>query len=280
MTAQLPRLDPYLASIGEPLEDVSRVVAAQPFRSTGPSLDRASLAALTTATPEPTGTEADPALVDAGLLAPDGTPTAHGRLVAGALTQPDGHLRVEASDAGRPRAFDAYLVGGLAVVLSGPSPAGAESATADDDASAAHPDESGQSDDGMRLDLVDAAHVPGMIAAWVGLGPAWSLATSPEAIPERVVLARADDADAPPPADADPHLLRAWQQPWCLWTFQGTGLTHGRVMVNAGASGHFALTRSADGGTLFRAVPSAVVWTDLVHLVAEVAAARGAVAAR
>ncbi|MDT0164110.1 hypothetical protein Q9R32_00900 [Actinotalea sp. AC32] len=274
MSAQLPRLDPYLASIGEPLEDVSRVAASQPFRSTGPVVDRSSIAALTTATREPTGTEADPALVDAGLLAADGTPTAHGRLVAGALTQPDGHLRVEASHAGRPRALDAYLSGGLAVVLSGPSPVGGGSATGDDDASAP-----AEVDDAMHLDLVDAAHVPGMIASWVGLGPAWSLATSPEAIPERLVLARADDADAPPPADADPHLLRAWQQPWCLWTVQGTGLTHGRVMVNAGASGHFALTRSSDGGTLFRAVPSAVVWTDLVHLVAEVAA-RGAVAAR
>ena len=32
----LPRLDPYLERIGEPLEDLSRIAASQPYESLGP----------------------------------------------------------------------------------------------------------------------------------------------------------------------------------------------------------------------------------------------------
>ena len=49
----LPRLDPYLVSIGEELEDLSRIGAAQPYRHDGPALPREDLEVLVRARRRP-----------------------------------------------------------------------------------------------------------------------------------------------------------------------------------------------------------------------------------
>lgn len=257
----LPALDPYLDSIGEPLEDLGRVGPSQPFQSAGPAVDRADLEALVRlGRSDLDPAAAPPALRSAELVDDEGVLTDGGRAVFSALSAPLGHLRVESARGSTPLVLDVYLRSGWALVLATRSPASLPAAPKGDAIVAAATQ--------LRLDYVDAAQVPVTVASWVGLAPAWSLGTSPEDLPERDILARVDDPRALPPAGADAHLRHAWEQPWFLWTLQAVHLTHGRVMVNAGRAGHFALTQGTGDLVGFRPVPSAAVWLDLVTLVA------------
>lgn len=267
MTPQ-PALDPYLTSIGEPVEDLSRIMASQPFRSVGPSLDRADLEALVAAgRPALLRRSTPPALVEADLMDGRGRLTDSGRSVHAMLTAADGRLRVESVRGSTPLVLDVYVRQGWALTVSTRSPAAiAEPPRGQDIVTTATR---------IGLDHVDAARVPMDVAAWVGLAPAWSLATEPVDVPEALLRRRVDDPTTPPAPDADAHLRYVWQQPWFLWTLQASGSTSGRIMVNAGRAGHFALT-TPDGGPAaaeaglvgFRAMPSAAVWRDLVHLAA------------
>ena len=279
MTPQLPALDPYLSSVGEPLEDLSRIAASQPFRSAGPSLDRADVEALVTLDRTLRLRRTAPAgLVAAGLVDERGRLTDDGRTVTAALTSPTGRLRVESARGSTPLVLDVYLRSGWALVLSTASPAALTAPPRGEDIVTTAT--------GLGLDYVDVAQVPTMIASWVGLAPAWSLATSPQDLPESLVRRRVDDPGTPPPASADANLRHAWEQPWFLWTLQAASSPTGRVLVNAGRAGHFALTQptgapGADAGAGsgtddertvgFRAAPSASLWRDLVRLVAEAA---------
>jgi hypothetical protein len=253
----LPRLDPYLESIGEPLEDLSRIAASQPYESLGPSLPRAALQSLAGSGRKII--EGLTELVDAGLATDDGKLTEQGRLVKQILTEPSAQVRVESSRGRAPLTFEAYVLSGQAVIVASASPAALVEEPHGDDILAA----SGL----VRVDFVDVSYVPIALAAWVGLAPAWSLGTSPELIDEKLLVHRMDDHAVPPPAGADENLKYVWSQPWFLWTLTGTGLAHGLVMVNAAAAGHFALTQGDGAKANFSAYPSMFLWQRLVSLV-------------
>lgn len=261
----LPRTDAYLESIGEHVEDVSRIAATQPFRTHGPALTRDALAFLATesARARRGATARDPSLVEsltaAEMTTDEGQLTEAGMTVAGLLTEPRARLRMESGRGSTPLTFDAYIDSGRALVVANPSPAGFEEAP--------HGDAILTAATTVHLDLCDVTHVPLAMAGWVGLAPAWSLATTPELLGEELILRRADDPAVPPPDDADANLRYMWSQPWFLWTLQASGVDHGRVMVNAGRAGHFALMQGEDERVRFGAMPSYDVWFDLVAMV-------------
>jgi hypothetical protein len=225
----LPRTDAYLQSIGEHVEDVSRIAATRPFRTHGPAVTRDALA----------------------FLAADSRRDRH--------RHPRARLRTESGRGSTPLTFDAYIDAGRALVVANPSPAGFEEAPHGDDILTAATT--------VHLDLCDVTHVPLAMAGWVGLAPAWSLDTTPELIAEELILRRADDPAVAPPEDADNNLRYMWSQPWFLWTLQASGVDHGRVMVNAGRAGHFALTQGGGERVRFGAMMSYSVWLDLVAMV-------------
>lgn len=262
-----PRTDAYLQSIGEHVEDVSRIAATQPFRTHGPAVTRDALAFLAA------GSRRDrrklrarePDLVEtltaAEMTTADGQLTEAGRTVAGLLTHrhPRARLRMESGRGSTPLTFDAYIDAGRALIVANPSPAGFEEAPHGDDILTAATT--------VHLDLCDVTHVPLAMAGWVGLAPAWSLATTPELLAEELILRRADDPAVAPPEDADNNLRYMWSQPWFLWTLQASGVDYGRVMVNAGRAGHFALTQGEGERVRFGAMMSYNLWFDLVAMV-------------
>ena len=259
-SAVLPRLDPYLVAIGEPLEDLTRVSSAQPFRSGGPMLPRDDLALLVRAagrrlrkvTPSA-------ALVQAELMDVSGAVTEQGRAVVQLLTKPAARLRVESGRGHTPLTVEAYMRGGVALLVAtaSPAPLNEEPAPSDLVRLAAT----------VGLDLVDATSVPRLLASWVGLGPAWRLATSPDRLDRDVVLARVDDPHTAPPPEADAHLRHTWGQPWFLWTVQSSAIPARRAWINTGGTGHFLLTDAGDGRATFESAFSQDVWADLLRLV-------------
>lgn len=263
MSARLPALDPYLASIGEEVEDLSRVAAAQPFRSAGPVVDRAALETFASARKRVKGA-VPPALVAAELVDDDGVLTEPGRTVHAFLHDPKGRVRVESGRGHAPLSLDVYLARGRALVVATAAPGSF--------AQAPRGDAIVEVGTTVTLDLVDATAVPAMIAAWVGLQPAWSLRTSPVDLPEALLMHRVDDPRAPLPEGADGNLRHVWAQPWFLWTLRSSGAATGLVMVNAGRSGHYALTTPSagapEGSAGFHPVPATHVWTLLAETLA------------
>jgi hypothetical protein len=168
-------------------------------------------------------------------------------------------VRIDSGRGSTPLTFDAYVNAGRALVVANRSPAGPEEAPRGDDILTAATT--------VHLDLCDVTLVPLAMAGWVGLAPAWSLATTPELIEEELILRRADDPTVAPPEDADAHLRYMWSQPWFPWTLQASGVDTGRVMVNAGRAGHFALMQGDGERVRFGAMLSYDVWFDLVAMV-------------
>jgi hypothetical protein len=179
----LPRLDPYLESIGEPVEDLSRIAASQPYESLGPLLPRQALRILAGS-----GRKVSlglKELLEAGLVSENGKLTEQGKLVKQILTKPRAQLRIESSRGRAPLTFEAYVASGQAVLLASASPA----SLTDDP----HGDDITTASALVRLDFVPAGYVPIAMAAWTGIAPAWSLATSPELIDQELLTHRADN---------------------------------------------------------------------------------------
>ncbi|MBO3085132.1 hypothetical protein [Cellulomonas fengjieae] len=254
----LPRLDPYLLSIGEELEDLSRIGARQPYRPSGPSLPREDLEVLArAATARLRKVTATPTLTEAGLM--EGTElTSDGRMVAGLLTQAEARMRVESGRGRAPLTLDVYLGGGLGLAVATASPASIEDTP--------HGEAILEAAGSVALDLVDSSGIPALVASWVGLAPAWSLATAPETILEETVLTRVDEPETPPPPGADAHLQYVWSQPWFLWTLRSSGSPDGLAVVHAGAAGHFLLMSADEPGHVgFQCIPAAQLWAHLVE---------------
>ncbi|WP_405055894.1 hypothetical protein OG474_24500 [Kribbella sp. NBC_01505] len=253
----LPRLDPYMQGIGEEVEDLSRISASQPYESLGPVLPRQALNILVERSRKVTIGLKE--LLEAGLATDKGKLTEQGQLVKTILTKPAAQIRIESSRGRATLTFEAYIANGQAVLLASASPASLPEVPHGEDILTASAF--------VRLDFVPAGYVPIAIASWVGIAPAWSLATNPEQIEQDLLIQRADDDAIPPPADADAHLKYVWSQPWFLWTLAGSNLNSGLVMISAGRAGHFALARGEGTKARFMSYPSMLLWRKLVALV-------------
>jgi hypothetical protein len=266
-----PRRDPFLTTLGEDVEDLSRVATAQAWASAGPTLSRKGFDLLRRSAAGDLrvrdlgagGVGQLDRLVAAGLLDARGRLTASGLGVAGTLAQPEGQVHVEAAVGRIPLSFQAFLRGDHAVVVATASPQPWSGSDPDAEQVVVLADT-------LTVDDVPLGYLPGALARWVGLGPAWSLATEPELLPESLVTARLEDPDVAAPVDADPLLREVWRQPWSLWALRTTASQHGLVVVQAGDRGCFAMASTAEPGVVaFRAMASYDVWLRLLQLVAE-----------
>jgi len=254
-----PRRDPWFAARGEDLEDLSLVAAAQPSPASGLRLSRAAFDHLVGARRR-VAPEFRDELVAAGLLRPGGRPSEDGARLVALARERTGHLRLESARGAAPLALDVSLHGADALVVTtaapGDLPAEPRGAQLRDAAAA------------VTVDVVDASLLPVVLADFAGLGPAWSAGGAVE-LPQDLLARRAADPRTPPPAAGDAALLRAWAQPWFLWTLHADGLDADRLLLSAGAAGTYVARPQGEGPaavTRLQPVPSALLFEDLVRI--------------
>lgn len=237
--AQEPRTDDFWSGQGETLEDLSRLQQAQPWAPDGLTLSRAAFAAFAEAGrglrggPRVKDRAAVEELQQVGLVDASGRLTEDGRTTHAALAGADRRIRVESAAAGVPGTFEAARHGDTALVWATDPPArwAGEPARGRDALASATTG---------TLQWIPLMHLPEEIAAWLQVGPAWPMATSPQRLPRDVVTARAEDDGIPPPRDADEHLRAVWSEPWFTWVLT-TDTGHAAAGVHAGRHGHFRL---------------------------------------
>jgi hypothetical protein len=268
-----PRRDPFLAELGEDLEDLSGFAGQDPWTPVGPEVGRAGLDLLVRAANgrlasrglDEQEQQALARMTEVDLLDRKGRLTDDGNHVVEVMRRAGHHLRVEATCGMAPFTLDAYSAGDRTVVLATVSPVGwaGQPAAGTDIAAMAQR---------VWVETMPTATLPLELARWLGLRPAWSLATSPETLPMATLTAKVDDPSTPVPDRADVRLRRAWEQPWFLWSVRVTGgdgaaEPSGAAGVNAGEAGFFSLTRTEhEESALLQAWPSEAVWGRLLAL--------------
>ncbi|MGF9662698.1 hypothetical protein AAIH25_12590 [Arthrobacter crystallopoietes] len=256
-----PRTEAFAsAHTGEQLEQLSGIAAKQPYASRGPWLTAGSLQLLQAAAESGklgrfgiAGKAAELApLVSAGLLTDKGKLTGQGRLVTSPWQDSVASLRITAQYRGRASVFQAWLGPEGCLVLAGPS---------SDQFLAGHPQA------GHQLDFLALDHLYPAIAAWIGIAPAWSLASEPLSIDLQTVNRRFGDETVPVPEGADPVLVNMWRQPWFVWQLlvePGSGRPE--TFINAGESGHYHLAVAEDRAEL-NVRPSGALYRDLARAI-------------
>ncbi|WP_250445115.1 hypothetical protein [Actinotalea sp. C106] len=244
-------LDAYLLGVDEPVEDLVEILPEQPFAPSGVQvpvelLDQLSPMLRLRRTP--------PALVEAGLAQRHGGLTPIGQHLSRLHRDPDHRLRVDATAPdGQTGHLEASFREGYAAVLATPSPL------------APAPGQQRYDVDPF-IDVVDAAQVPGVLAAWIGLRPAWSLATEPATFPRRYLDARLRSPSAPPPPEADAHLRHVWDQTWTPWTLRVTAGPTVREMLRTTRTGMVEVRPAETPGDIhLGAAHSSMVWGELIR---------------
>lgn len=269
-----PRRDPFLAELGEDLEDLSGFAGQDPWTPVGPEIGRPGLDLLVRAASDQLDTrrldeperQALARMTGVELLDERGRLTEDGRYVVEVMRRAEHHVRVEATCGMAPFTFDAYSAGDRTVVLAGVSPvgwAGSRAPGADIAAMAQR----------VWVETMPTSALPLELARWLGLRPAWSVAVSPEALPLATLTARVDDPETPVPDGADVRLQRAWREPWFMWSIRtAAGSTAaseppGTVGINAGDAGFFVLTAAEDEeSATLQPWPSEAIWGRLLTL--------------
>lgn len=265
-----PRLDEYLRTAGERVEDLSRIAADQPYRAAGPTLSRRGLELWAEAGRRPvrtrrmTATESEQwqNLCDGELASTDGTLTPHGRDLLDHLQRHSQQVRIEATNGHEAFSFVAHGEGARFVTLATVAPHHAShQLTPREVADTAHT---------LTLGVTHRSMLPVVLASWLGLGPAWSLRTAPEELDTTLVEARIADPRTAPPVDSDANLREVWGQPWFAWTLTTTPAHRGMAMIHTGPRGQLSLTAApAPGRTRIASVPTQLVWLELVRAVTQ-----------
>lgn len=258
-----PRIDSYWLPHGETLEDLGRWEHEQRWAPEGQQLSRAAFDALTGAGRSLLGglrvkdRSAADELRRIGLVDGSGRLTEDGQDCYAALAGADRSVRVTSALTGAPGTFEAAVLGETAVVwathplsqwIGGP----ARGRDVSDQATG-------------TLQRIPLMHLPENLAAWLQVGPAWPLATSPRRLPRELVTARAAGDRVPPPPDADAHLRSVWEEPWSTWVLR-TDAGHAVTGLRAGRHGHFYLAQpeDEDGVVDLQAFPSEPLFAALV----------------
>lgn len=262
--AEPPRDEFLSVRSGLDAESLDRVSGAQPYRPVGPVLsDDTFRFAIHHAGRERIGQmdmlaapRAGAELVAAGLMEPDGELSESFRLLALPLSRARQSLRIEGAHLQAATQFDAWLGGGGVTVASRGSYAqwvqGNEATTVPDGF--------------VCVDVIREESLPLAMAAWAGVGPAWTVMSTIDRIPIDLFERRlAQGPVVNPPDGADEPMLRMWKQPWFAWRVTMPGLERELSWLNAGAAGQYHLGRGQDGSMLMLAEPSGSVWTTLVR---------------
>ncbi|WP_102158204.1 hypothetical protein [Zhihengliuella halotolerans] len=117
-------------------------------------------------------------------------------------------------------------------------------------------------------ELMGLTTVPGAVAQWVGLSPAWTQGTEVTMNATDFYGAlRAGGLPSSAGGGCPPGFEAYWDQPWVEWTVGVAEMERSVRFVNAGSAGHFAV-EDLDDGMRVRLVPapSFSVWQELVAL--------------
>lgn len=123
--------------------------------------------------------------------------------------------------------------------------------------------ESGAGGSMVQLDVAGVEDTASTMAAWAGLGPAWTVAAPASRVPRQHFERRILDQRTPPPAGADPQLRRMWGEPWFVWVATVGSGRFRRGFVNAGPAGHYLFGLNNDGGMQLAPQSSSLVWHTL-----------------
>ncbi|MFC0249904.1 hypothetical protein ACFFIO_15460 [Citricoccus parietis] len=262
--AEPPR-DGFLAArSGLDAESLDRVSGAQPYRPVGPVLsDDTFRFAIHHAGRERIGKmdllaapRAGAELVAAGLMEPDGELREGFRLMVLPLSLARQSIRIEGVHLQASTQFDAWLGGGGVTVASRAS-----------HAQWVQGDETTAIPDGfVCVDVIREESLPLAMAAWAGVGPAWTVMSTIDRIPMDLFERRLEQGrGVPPPDGADEPMLRMWEQPWFAWRVIMPGLERELSWLNAGSAGQYHIGQGHDGSMRLLAEPSGSVWTTLVR---------------
>ncbi len=260
-----PRRDEFLARrSGLDVESLDRVSTQQPYAPVGPVLsDGAFRFCLQHAGRERIGRmdllaspQAAAELVGVGLMEPDGDLAPAFRILGLPLAGAREVARIEGEYLGQPSQLDAWLGGGGVSIASRASHA----QLVHGDSEHAVPPGS------VRVDVVREASLPLAIAAWAGLGPAWSVMSTVDSVPVRLFDERLRRGpEVPAPEGADEPMRRMWAEPWFLWRLVIPGLDRDLAWLNAGAAGQYRVGRLEDGSMRMMVEPAGYVWDTLVR---------------
>lgn len=244
-----PALDLSAGSLlGDDVERLDGLGARQPYQSQGPWLDPAAVTLLDTAAEagkvgrlQLNGMESGLAILDkAGLMDPKGRLTAAGLTMTAPLADPLGSLTVSAGYLDRGSSLQVALGQQDALLLAGPS-----------HAELMGPDP-GRHRDRLQLDLVSLNDLYPAVAAWLGIGPAWTVPVAALEVPVEALNRRMVDPSEPAPV-TDPAWLRMWAEPWFLWhvsdgaeSGDGTGWGY----IGAGRAGQHRLVVDGESASL------------------------------
>ncbi|GHD04237.1 hypothetical protein GCM10008096_11320 [Zhihengliuella salsuginis] len=259
-----PRHDPWLTELaGHPVEDLSKLPAVQAFSSEGPLLDAATVEFLLQQHKRHRLGRFDllshqpmvDRLVEAELMEQDGRFGKSLEFMFGALREPDFTVAVDGRHEGVGTSLRVYAGAGRALVLAG--------AAASELVHGTGPGER-VPEGSARFDVVGIEALPALIAAWAGVGPAWSVAGNVTRLAAGDFLLGCDGT-LQPPGDADAASRRLIEQPWFAWNMSIEGTGFERSWLNAGAAGQYAVGALDDGGTEMSPVPSVQVWDVLMQ---------------
>ncbi|MBM6620311.1 hypothetical protein JTF08_01680 [Micrococcaceae bacterium RIT802] len=256
-----PPIDGYLKETsGIRAEDLGRIPLLQPYRPVGPMLtDDAFRLVLEHAGQQQmmkarmlsaAGECAE--LVAAGLMEPDGTFTPAFAIISVPLREVRRRFVVEGRYGTQTTQLDAWAGGGGVLVATRASHAQLVWGN----------EEHAVPPGSVRLEIVREGSLTGVVAAWAGLGPAWSVLGRVDQVAPGAFEARLEGAGGPP-EDADRPLRRMWEQPWFAWRFSMPGLDMERSWLNAGTAGHFAIGHTSAETMMVQATPSAHVWKTM-----------------
>jgi len=258
-----PRLEPFAARYtGEPLEELSGLAASQDYHSDGPWLSTAAQDLLLMLGKGGRlgrfgfGSAQDglAELVAAGLATGKGRLQGQGRLVTSPLENTLGTLQLTAGLGGVRTAFYCALGPEGVLVLAGPSCTRLRSR---DGAETTH----------RQLDFLSLDQLYPALAAWLGIGPSWTLdeeaAPDPAAIQAR--MSGSGPEQVPAPEGSGPVVRHMWEQEWFIWQPAGgsTGLPTG---IQAGTAGTWQLVRT-EAGLVLRPWPSGAAYRSLLRAV-------------
>lgn len=267
-----PRTDAEASAVyGEGVEELNKIRTVEPWSSRGPllSLETIDFMAMYAARRRVgrleirRNQEQVKALVDADLMRPNGAWNEAGEFATDGFRQQHVSVEVDAGHGTTRSRLDIKVGNMSAIAVAGPEIQAVLSGV-------------GMSTTHRQLDIVRVEGVPGLIAQWVGLGPAWSLGIPIDMASSSFagILQAGGPVDSG--VDAPDGFGRFWDEPWFEWSVRfGAGpaevMDTGGVpatgiemrFVNAGRAGHF---HYADDGASVRLTPapSFSVWMELV----------------
>ncbi|MBG6085463.1 hypothetical protein [Zhihengliuella flava] len=270
-----PTYDAWLTELaGHPVEDLSKLPAVQVFASEGPLVDEETSEFLLQQRSRHrlgrfdllSHRNAVGQLSAAGLMDTEGRFEPTLEMMFDTLRQPEFAISVDGRHGGVNTQLRIFAGAGRAFVL-----AGAPASELVHGAGAGERTREGYG----RLDLIQTEAIPGLIAAWAGVGPAWSVAGNVTGLAAGEFMRGCDGLLSSPP-EADAASRRLFEQPWFAWNFEIEGTEFKRSWLNAGSAGHYAVGALENGGTELSPVPSAQVWDVLLQEIGAATIARPA----